>query len=127
MRGFAMKATRSLLVTFVLGQLLAGGVALAADKTISWTTTWQASPEPPRAPVITLSGQTIRQVVRISVGGNRFRVRLSNEFGDSPLRIGAAHVAIAADGSELTADSRHAFRLDDYRSITLGSEKIPGN
>ncbi len=38
---------------------------------------------------------TLRQVVRLSAGGTRIRVRLSNAFGTRPLAIGAGHVAQA--------------------------------
>ena len=47
----------------------------------------------PPAPV-TVSNQTVRQVVRVSVGGDRLRVVLSNAFGTAPIEIGAAHVAL---------------------------------
>lgn len=73
--------------------------ALGATSEPVWAATWQASPEAPRAPAVVLNNQTIRQIVRISLGGSRFRVRLSNEYNDNPLRIGAAHVALAAAGS----------------------------
>ena len=43
---------------------------------------------------MTISNQTIRQVVRVSVGGERLRVVLSNAFGTAPVEIGAAHVAL---------------------------------
>jgi lysophospholipase L1-like esterase len=43
---------------------------------------------------VTVSNQTIRQVVRVSVGGNRVRVVLSNAFGTAPVEIGAAHVGL---------------------------------
>jgi lysophospholipase L1-like esterase len=45
-------------------------------------------------PPVTISNQTIRQVVRVSVGGERLRVVLSNAFGTEPVEIGAAHVAL---------------------------------
>src|SRR5687768_11735034 len=45
-----------------------------------------AAPSPPA----TVNNQTIRQVVRTSIGGNRFRVVLSNAFGTAPIDIGAA-------------------------------------
>ncbi len=38
---------------------------------------------------------TLRQVVRLSAGGDRLRVRFSNAFGTRPLTIGAAHVGLA--------------------------------
>lgn len=47
-------------------------------------------PQPP----VAISNQTIRQVVRVSVGGNRVRVVLSNVFGTAPLEIGAAHIGL---------------------------------
>jgi lysophospholipase L1-like esterase len=39
---------------------------------------------------------TLRQVVRLSIGGDRIRVRLSNAFGTQPLTIKAARVAVSA-------------------------------
>jgi lysophospholipase L1-like esterase len=94
----------------------AGLLALFAGPALSkdpiWAATWQASPEPARAPAVTLNNQTVRQVLRISQGGEKFRVRLSNEFGDTPLRIGAAHIALAAEGSSI--------KLGSDRTLTFG-------
>src|SRR4051812_4114852 len=64
-----------------------------------WFATWTASPSdaPPRPPrdsvdrVPSLVNQTVRLIVRTSIGGDRARVRLSNEYGDRALVIGAAH------------------------------------
>lgn len=42
-----------------------------------------------------LSDQTLRQFVRLSIGGNQVRIRLSNETGLQPLVIAAAHLAEA--------------------------------
>lgn len=39
---------------------------------------------------------TLRQVVRLSIGGDQLRVRLSNAFGTQPLTIKAARVAVSA-------------------------------
>src|SRR5260370_27043338 len=69
-----------------------------------WVGTWGASPQQPvtafgSAPSFT--NQTVREIVRISVGGEQFRVRLTNEFGTQPLLIGAAHVAISAGGAAI--------------------------
>jgi lysophospholipase L1-like esterase len=46
-----------------------------------------------------LSGQTVRQIVRISVGGNQVRVMISNEFGGKALTVGSATVALSVGGS----------------------------
>ncbi len=65
-----------------------------------WITTWgtsQLAPEGENAlPADRASDVTLRQIVRVSAGGDVVRVRLSNVFGARPLPIGAAHLAHAA-------------------------------
>ncbi|WP_439450210.1 SGNH/GDSL hydrolase family protein [Stenotrophomonas sp. ATs4] len=69
-----------------------------------WVASWQASPQPvwgpdflfPTLVPAQLQDQTFRQTARISLGGPRLRVRLSNAYGTQPLRIGAASVAARA-------------------------------
>ncbi|WP_430787786.1 SGNH/GDSL hydrolase family protein [Actinoplanes sp. G11-F43] len=64
-----------------------------------WIHTWTAAPQlterhnlPPE-PFATLAGVTLRQTVRVSLGGRRLRVRFSNAFGTTALPITAAAVA----------------------------------
>jgi lysophospholipase L1-like esterase len=59
-----------------------------------WVGTWATSPQATNA--ITFNNQTLRMIVRVSVGGRRVRVRFSNAYGTVPLFIGAAHVALRA-------------------------------
>ena len=47
-----------------------------------WVGTWSASPQAVAAP-IQINGQTVRQIVHTSLGGERVRVRLSNAYGTS--------------------------------------------
>ena len=60
-----------------------------------------------------LRNQTVRQIARVSLGGSRVRVELSNEYGTQPLVIGAA-VALAGEGSAIVAGSD--------RELTFGGE-----
>ncbi len=77
----------------------------------AWIGSWTASPQPTWGPDFafptnipsTLRDQTIRQVARISLGGKRIRIVLTNEYGKQPVVIGAAHVALAAAGSAIVA------------------------
>ena len=57
------------------------------------------------APPVTLSNQTIRQIVHTSVGGSRVRVVLSNAFGTAPIDIGAAHVALREKDQTVAANT----------------------
>jgi lysophospholipase L1-like esterase len=116
----AMPRATAFFAILATGLLAVAGTAVSRAADINWAATWQASPEPARAPIITLNNQTVRQVVRLSLGGSRFRVRLSNEFGDSPLRIGSAHVAIAAAGSSIQLGTDRALTFSGgSREVTI--------
>src|SRR5947209_6197955 len=69
-----------------------------------WIGTWATGvmARPPQGPSPPVSGlqsslnikeQTLRQVVHVSLGGERVRVVFSNTFGTEPLTIGSASVA----------------------------------
>ncbi|MEU8235459.1 SGNH/GDSL hydrolase family protein [Actinoplanes sp. NPDC048967] len=69
-----------------------------------WVRTWSASPQAPGASVSALepfADATLRQVVRLSGGGRRVRVRFTNEYGTTPLAIGAARLGLAAPGGAI--------------------------
>ncbi len=68
-----------------------------------------------------VSGQTVRQFARISLGGARFRVRISNETGTDPLSIADAHVALPgpASGSILPGSDR-IVTFNGGSTITVG-------
>ncbi|AGP51949.1 SGNH/GDSL hydrolase family protein [Streptomyces rapamycinicus] len=76
----------------------------------AWVRTWGASPQAPDNSVTSVEpfeNATLRQVVRVSGGGRRIRVRISNEYGTAPLTIGAARVAIAdSDGAIQSGSDR---------------------
>jgi lysophospholipase L1-like esterase len=101
--------------------------AIAAETRNSndhWINTWTAGPMPPWAGPIPAGffDQTVRQVVRISLGGDKVRVRLSNEFGFRPVEVGAAHVAVAGDVGAIQADTDRTLTFNGKPTVTL----LPG-
>ena len=88
------------------------GVARAAGIE-PWITTWAATPAPRWAEELpapfnvpeVLEGQTVRQVARISVGGDQLRIVLSNEFGTRPVTIGNTTVALSAGGDKVDPET----------------------
>ena len=107
---------------------LVGPAALAQGSGANdWIGTWAASPQPVWdadffAPVgipRSLRDQTLRQIVRVSLGGSRVRVVISNEYGERPLAIGAAHVALAGDGGAIDPASDHALTFSGQPSATI--------
>jgi len=96
----------------------------AAEKGDRWVATWGASPfgfvafgpAPAPAPFV---NQTLRQKLRISVGGDRVRVRFSNELGTTPLVIGSATLALAGNESAIDRASLHTLTFGGAASITI--------
>jgi lysophospholipase L1-like esterase len=92
-----------------------------------WIGTWSASPQPVWDPDFfapvniprSLRNQTIRQVARVSLGGNQVRVEFSNTYGEQPLLIGEAHVALAAKGSATEPGTTHMATFGGQQSITV--------
>jgi lysophospholipase L1-like esterase len=101
--------------------------AASAAEGGNWIGAWTASAQPvwgPDFPVplgmpTALWNQTIRQIGRISIGGSKVRIVLSNEYGSAPLTIGKAHVALAAEGGKTQAGSDHAVTFGGSPSVTI--------
>jgi lysophospholipase L1-like esterase len=110
------------------GALLAAALAFTAPQlhaesltAAHWVGTWGAGAGGPslaakRQP---LSNQTLRLIVHTSIGGSRVRIRLSNEMGDTPLTIGAAHIALRANGADIDAATDRPLTFSGSTSITI--------
>jgi lysophospholipase L1-like esterase len=112
----------ALISSALIGLLLADGAGAQSQQT-SWISTWTASPQSPRGVMpASFSNLTIRQVARISIGGNRVRIRLSNEFTTKPVLIGAASVGLIGANSDITSGSLRPVTFGGSKSIIL----LPG-
>ncbi|MET9022582.1 SGNH/GDSL hydrolase family protein [Actinopolymorpha sp. NPDC004070] len=67
--------------------------------------------------------QTVRQVVRVTTGGARLRVRLSNRFGTAPLRVAGVTVARAGDGAAVRPGSLRPVTFGGRTSTTIPAGK----
>lgn len=84
----------------------------------------QAPPVIPPAPKF--ANQTLRMIVRSSIGGRRVVVHLSNAYGTEPLHIGSAHIALRDKDSSIVSGSDHAltFGGSPSTSIPAGAEML---
>jgi lysophospholipase L1-like esterase len=89
--------------------------------TENWTGTWGTAPAGPPldANVLTFTDQTLRLIVHTSTGGNRVRIRLSNELGSTPLTIGAARIGLRAGGSDVAAGTDRALSFGGRSFVTI--------
>ncbi|TQK07860.1 SGNH/GDSL hydrolase family protein [Herbaspirillum sp. SJZ107] len=86
-----------------------------------WVGTWGTAPAGPplAAQTQSFSNQTLRLIVHTSIGGPRVRIRISNELGTTPLRIGEAHVARRQAGAAIVDGSDRPLTFSGMRSIVI--------
>ncbi len=89
----------------------------AADD--GWVRTWGSSPLAPADALEAFTDATLRQVVRISGGGSRARIRFTNEYGTAPLTIGAAHVGLAAPDGGVQPGSDRVLTFAGKPNVTV--------
>jgi hypothetical protein len=75
--------------------------------------------------VTTLSNQTVRMILRTSIGGRRARVKLSNAFGSAPVLVGAAHLAKRGTGSAIVPGTDRALTFAGQASFTMMPGWLP--
>ena len=84
----------------------------------SWVPAWTAAPDSGGPP---FERQSIRQVVRTSIGGSRVRIRLSNLFGGEPVQIGRIHVAMPARSSNTVPETTRPVTFNGAPTVTIAA------
>jgi len=114
-----------ILVWFLLFVPQVAGVAGAqrSEPQRSWIATWAASPEPAvsdsKEPLLNIEDQTVRERVRVSIGGARVCIRLSNEYGSAPLLVGSVTVATPNDATGMKPSSMQTVTFGRRNSVTI--------
>ena len=134
MSNWQRPCSRSLIIVCLVASLFAlAPFSFAQDH---WVGTWStavvvrpapaaATPAAPagrggqRPPAFELNNQTLRQIVHVSLGGQRTRVVLSNVFGTVPLQVDAAQVALHDQDSKIAAGSSHPLTFGGRPSVTI--------
>ena len=129
-----MRPAVTIMAVAALGLPFVASAADASEPAVPrvWTATWTASPQPvwgsdflfPTNVPSELHDQTVRQIARVSLGGQRLRIVLSNTYGKEPLTIGKAAVASSRGGDH------GAVAEDSQRVVTFGGQEaatiLPG-
>jgi hypothetical protein len=79
------------------------GSPLRAADALHWIATWAARAMPAGTgtrKVAALESFTLRQAVSSSIGGESLRLRISNVFGDKPLVLAGATVAVRGENTK---------------------------
>jgi lysophospholipase L1-like esterase len=92
--------------------------------------TWATGVQSTTGPI---TGQTVRDIIHTSVGGDHLRLSLSNADGDAPVRFDAAFVGIPAEGAALVAGSNRRLTFAGQPEVTVPpgaevlSDPLPGH
>jgi lysophospholipase L1-like esterase len=88
-----------------------------------WVGTWSCAPQKVEIqnlpPSPGLQGNLLRQVVRVTIGGDELRLRFSNEFGDSPLPLESVHIALHQSEGTILPESDRAILFDGKPSVKI--------
>ena len=119
------KIIGALAVLSAIGSAVAGcchtksGTDIAASWVGTWSTALQLVEPHNMPPEPGLSYNTLRQVVRVSIGGEQLRLHLSNEYGNAPLLVSAARIAASAGMDAVDAETARAVLFDGKESIVI--------
>lgn len=119
---------RATVIAALLVTAITSGTPAAAER---WIATWGFAPVAPSAPRPALSrptatngpavvtNATLRQLMRVSAGGERVRIRFTNEHGEAPLIIGSATVALAGPDGTIRPGSVRPLRFDGRTGVKI--------
>ncbi|AVS74783.1 SGNH/GDSL hydrolase family protein [Paracidovorax cattleyae] len=105
----------------------------AAARTEHWQPTWISSPQPlwgedwvlPLGMPRRFRDVTLRQSVRTALGGNRVRLVISNEYGATPLEVGALAVRRATNGPAVSVRFQGRDTVTVAPGARVTSDAVP--
>ena len=74
--------------------------------------------------VFALGGRTLRQIVRLSTGGEQVRIRLSNTMGDDPIIVGAASLALRDHDAIIDPATAREVTFSGLPGVTIPANAI---
>jgi lysophospholipase L1-like esterase len=89
----------------------------------TWVGTWGTAPQLTESsnmpPSPGLSNNTLRQVVRVSIGGDQVRLKFSNQYGTSPVVMNSVHLAVSTGGSSINTATDKAVTFGGNQFVTI--------
>lgn len=126
--GLTNSSDLSLLKRYILGLItvfpVSGNNQPALAKWVgTWATSQQLVESSNMPPSPGLSGNTLRQVVRVSIGGNKLRLNFSNEYGTSPVTMNSVHLAESAGSGSIKSGTDKVLSFGGKEAVTIPAGK----
>ncbi len=94
-----------------------------SDAVKKWVCTWSTGPQlvetrnNPPSPGLT--DNSLRQVVRVSIGGEILRVKFSNEYSKNPVIMHSVQVAASAGGNSIISSTNIELTFNGKKEVTM--------
>ena len=108
-------ATAFLVIVFFLGSV--SNIQARSKWVGTWVTAEQLAERNNNPPAPFLENNSLRQIVQVSIGGKKIRVKFSNEFSTGPVTINSADVAVA-----VTSGSSHEIIESTLKELTFNGQ-----
>ncbi|MEG8946775.1 GDSL-type esterase/lipase family protein [Rosettibacter firmus] len=93
------------------------------SQTKKWVGTWATAPqlvEPNNMPPSPgLTNNSLRQVVRVSIGGDTIRLKFSNEFSNEAVTMKSVQIAVSTGGSSIDISTNKELTFNGKPEITM--------
>ena len=95
----------------------------------NWVGTWATAPQTVVKSFMPynncMTNRSVRQVVKVSIGGNVIRLKLSNIYSMQPVEIRSIYIAHAKDSFSIDAKSAQYFKFgNSYKTIIPAGKQI---
>ena len=92
-----------------------------------WVGTWATAQQPIVKAYMpynnNMSNRSVRQIVKVSIGGKLIRLQISNELSTEPLVIRSVYIAHAGDSSAVEAKTAKYLKFGNKYKITIPAGK----
>ena len=94
-----------------------------------WIGTWATAPQTVVKSFMpynnNMSSRSVRQIVKVSIGGDMIRLKLSNIYSTEPVVIRSVYIAHAKDSFEIDKKSAQYFKFNNsYKTIIPAGKQI---
>ena len=98
----------------------------------NWVGTWATAPQTVVRSFMPynncMTNRSVRQVVKVSIGGDVIRLKLSNIYSMQPVEIRSIYIAHAKDSSDIDAKTAQYFKFgNSYKAVIPAGKQIVSN
>ena len=98
----------------------------------NWVGTWATAPQTVVRSFMPynncMTNRSVRQVVKVSIGGDVIRLKLSNIYSMQPIEIRSIYIAHAKDSSDIDAKTAQYFKFgNSYKTVIPAGKQIVSN